>query len=164
LDLPYLFCLVHECVQNWNDLLWDMFHFVTYTFTLALGMQYIKKLCKINCPCAHDLVHSKEDTTILDLVVLIFHHNYAIIQSLEPRKRTQESTIVLGFWVGSTRRKFTPSTCGPSISIYHRQYSVQILSPSPPIILDRSRFLVPNILFAMLHGVQNTDIWSKSRT
>jgi len=91
-----------------------------------------KKLCKINCPCAHDIVHSLEDTTILDLVVLIFHHNYATIQSSEPRKRTQESMIVLGFWVGSTRRKFTPCTCGPLTAIYHRQNSVQNLSPSPP--------------------------------
>jgi hypothetical protein len=96
----------------------------------------LKKLCKINCPCAHDIVHSLEDTTILDLVVLIFHHNYATIQSSEPRKKTQESMIVLGFWVGSTRRKFTPCTCGPSTAIYHRQNSVQNLSPSPPIILD----------------------------
>ncbi len=90
LDLPYFFCLVHECVQNWNDLFWDVFHFVSYTFTLALGMQYVTKLCKIKCPCAHDIVHSKGDTTILDLVAFIFHHNCATIQSLEPRKRTRK--------------------------------------------------------------------------
>jgi hypothetical protein len=114
-----------------------------------------KKLCKINCPCAHDIVQVKEDTTILDLVVLIFHHNYPTMQSSEPRKITQESMIVLGFWVGSTRSKFIPSTCGPSTGVYHRQNSVQILSPSSPIILVRSRFPVPNICLPCCMGYKS---------